>query len=48
MKAVVSYLAPEQWAQLRHLPIEERTSMQTLVREGLRRVLEARGMTPAD
>lgn len=45
-KGVVGYVAPELWAQLRHLAIDERSSIQALVLEGLDRVLEARGITP--
>lgn len=44
-KGVVGYVAPELWAQLRHLAIDERSSIQALVLEGLDRVLEARGIT---
>ena len=45
-RGVVGYVSPELWAQLRHLAIDERSSIQTLVLEGLDRVLEARGLTP--
>ena len=45
-RGVVGYVAPELWAQLRHLTIDERSSMQALVLEGLDRVLEARGLRP--
>lgn len=45
-KGVVGYVAPELWAQLRHLAIDEGTSLQALVLEGLDRVLEARGIAP--
>ncbi len=45
-RGVVGYVAPELWAQLRHLAIDERSSIQALVLEGLDRVLEARGITP--
>ena len=43
-RGVVGYVAPELWAQLRHLAIDERSSIQTLVLEGLNRVLQARGI----
>ena len=45
-KAVVGYISREQWVQLRHLAIDEASSVQGLVLEGLDRVLEARGITP--
>ena len=45
-RGVVGYVSPELWAQLRHLAIDERSSIQSLVLEGLDRVLEARGITP--
>ena len=45
-RGVVGYVAPELWAQLRHLAIDERSSIQALVLEGLDRVLEARGIAP--
>ena len=45
-RGVVGYVSPELWAQLRHLAIDEGTSLQALVLEGLDRVLEARGLTP--
>ena len=45
-RGVVGYVSPELWAQLRHLAIDERSSIQALVLEGINRVLEARGMTP--
>ena len=45
-RGVVGYVAPELWAQLRHLAIDEGTSLQALDLEGLDRVLEARGITP--
>ena len=45
-RGVVGYVSSELWAQLRHLAIDERTSIQALVLEGLDRVLEARGITP--
>ena len=45
-RGVVGYVAPELWAQLRHLAIDERSSIQALVLEGLDRVLKARGLTP--
>ena len=45
-RGVVGYVSPELWAQLRHLAIDERSSIQALVLEGLDRVLEARGITP--
>ena len=45
-RGVVGYVSPEVWAQLRHLAIDERSSIQALILEGLERVLEARGMTP--
>ena len=45
-RGVVGYVSPELWAELRHLAIDEGTSLQALVLEGLDRVLEARGMTP--
>ena len=45
-RGVVGYVSPELWAQLRHLAIDERSSIQTLVLEGLDRVLKARGLTP--
>ena len=44
-KGVVGYVSPELWAQLRHLAIDERSSIQALVLEGLDRVLKARGIT---
>ena len=43
---VVGYVAPELWARLRHLAIDEGNSLQALVLEGLDRVLEAHGITP--
>ena len=45
-RGVVGYVAPELWAQLRHLAIDEGSSLQALVLEGLDRVLEGRGITP--
>ena len=45
-RGVVGYVSPELWAQLRHLAIDERSSIQALVLEGLDRVLAARGTTP--
>ena len=45
-RGVVGYVAPELWAQLRHLAIDERSSIQALVLEGIDRVLKARGLTP--
>ena len=45
-RGVVGYVSPEIWAQLRHLAIDEGTSLQALVLEGLDRALEARGITP--
>ena len=45
-RGVVSYVSPELWAQLRHLAIDETSSIQALVLEGLDRVLEARGIAP--
>ena len=45
-RGVVGYVSPELWAQLRHLAIDERSSIQALVLEGLDRVLEARGISP--
>ena len=45
-RGVVGYVSPELWAELRHLAIDERSSIQALVLEGLDRVLEARGITP--
>ena len=45
-RGVVGYVSPELWAQLRHLAIDERSSIQALVLEGLDRVLQARGITP--
>ena len=43
-RGVVGYVSPELWAQLRHLAIDERSSIQALVLEGLDRVFEARGI----
>ena len=45
-RGVVGYVSPELWAQLRHLAIDETSSIQALVLEGLDRVLKARGITP--
>ena len=45
-RGVVGYVSPELWAQLRHLAIDETSSIQALVLEGLNHVLEARGFTP--
>ena len=45
-RGVVGYVAPELWAQLRHLAIDEGSSLQALVLEGLDRVLQARGIAP--
>ena len=45
-RGVVGYVSPELWAQLRHLAIDGRSSIQALVLEGLDRVLEARGVAP--
>ena len=46
-RGVVGYASPELWAQLRHLAIDEQSSIQALVLEGLARVLEARGIRRA-
>ena len=43
-KAVVGYLAREQWLQLKHLTLEEETSVQALVLEGIEHVLNTRGV----
>ena len=45
-RGVVGYVAPELWAQPQHLAIDERSSIQALVLEGIERVLEAPGITP--
>ena len=45
-RGVVGYVNPELSAQLRHLAIDERTSLQALLVEGIYHVLEARGLTP--
>ena len=45
-RGVVGYVDPALWAQLRHLAIDERSSIQALVLEGLDRVLKARGLAP--
>ena len=43
-KAVVGYLSREQWRQLEHVTLDEETSVQALVLEGIGHVLEKRGI----